>query len=48
MCPSYRTRNEKKDTTRARANALREYLTHSDKENKFNQELYEVFDLCVS
>jgi Fe-S oxidoreductase len=39
----------KKDTTRARANALREYLTHSDKENKFNhQELYEVFDLCVS
>jgi hypothetical protein len=39
--------SQRKDTTRARANALREYLTHSDKENKFNhQELYEVFDLC--
>ena len=49
MCPSYRATRNEKDTTRARANALREYLTHSDKENKFNhQELYEVFDLCVS
>ena len=49
MCPSYRATKNEKDTTRARANALRDYLTHSDKENKFNhQELYEVFDLCVS
>lgn len=49
MCPSYRATRNEKDTTRARANALREYLTHSEKENKFNhQELYEVFDLCVS
>jgi hypothetical protein len=33
-----------KDTTRARANALREYLTHSEKDNKFNhKELYDVF-----
>jgi hypothetical protein len=32
-----------KDTTRARANALREYLTHSEKDNKFNhKELYDV------
>ena len=49
MCPSYRATRNEKDTTRARANALREYLTHSEKENKFNhKELYEVFDLCVS
>lgn len=49
MCPSYRATRNEKDTTRARANALREYLTHSEKDNKFNhQELYEVFDLCVS
>ena len=49
MCPSYRATKNEKDTTRARANALREYLTNSEKANKFNHtELYEVFDLCVS
>lgn len=49
LCPSYRATRNEKDTTRARANALRDFLTHSDKENKFDhKELYEVFDLCVS
>jgi len=49
MCPSYRATRNEKDTTRARANALREYLTHSEKGNKFNhEELYKVFELCVS
>ncbi len=49
LCPSYRATRNEKDTTRARANALRQYLTDSDKENKFDQEeLYQVFDLCVS
>ncbi|TBN00454.1 FAD-binding oxidoreductase [Hyunsoonleella flava] len=49
MCPSYRATRNEKDTTRARANALREYLTNSDKANKFNHsELQEVFDLCLS
>ena len=49
LCPSYRATKNEKDTTRARANALREYLTNSEKDNKFDhQELYEVFDLCVS
>ena len=49
MCPSYRATRNEKDTTRARANALREFLTHSNKPNKFNhQELKEVFDLCLS
>ncbi len=49
MCPSYRATRNEKDTTRARANTLREYLTHSEKENKFNhKELYEVFELCIS
>ncbi|BAO77276.1 Fe-S protein, homolog of lactate dehydrogenase SO1521 [Winogradskyella sp. PG-2] len=49
MCPSYRATRNEKDTTRARANALREYLTNSDKTNKFNhEELKEVFDLCLS
>jgi hypothetical protein len=49
LCPSYRATRNEKDTTRARANALREYLTNSDKENKFDhEELYKVFELCVS
>jgi FAD/FMN-containing dehydrogenase/Fe-S oxidoreductase len=49
MCPSYRATRNEKDTTRARANALREYLTNSEKDNKFNhKELYEVFELCIS
>lgn len=49
LCPSYRATRDEKDTTRARANTLREYLTYSDKENKFDQkELYKVFELCVS
>ncbi|GAA4231412.1 FAD-binding and (Fe-S)-binding domain-containing protein [Postechiella marina] len=49
MCPSYRATNNEKDTTRARANVLREFLTNSDKSNKFNhEELKDVFDLCLS
>ncbi|WP_178988592.1 FAD-binding and (Fe-S)-binding domain-containing protein [Winogradskyella schleiferi] len=54
MCPSYRATKNEKDTTRARANALREFLTiptaiGTDKGNKFNhKELKQVFDLCLS
>ncbi|PIE47704.1 MAG: hypothetical protein CSA40_02130 [Flavobacteriales bacterium] len=49
MCPSYRATRDEKDTTRARANTLREFLTHSDKANRFDhKELKEVFDLCLS
>ena len=49
MCPSYQGTKAEKDTTRARANALREVLTLSDKQNKFDsEELKEVFDLCLS
>ncbi|MGR7814199.1 FAD-binding and (Fe-S)-binding domain-containing protein [Lacinutrix undariae] len=49
MCPSYRATKNEKDTTRSRANALREFLTHSDKPNKFDhEELKDVFSLCLS
>ncbi len=49
MCPSYRATRNEKDTTRARANALREFLTNSTDQNKFNHKaLYDVFDLCLS
>jgi len=49
MCPSYMATRDEKDTTRARANVLREYLTRSTKINRFDQqEIYEVMDLCLS
>lgn len=49
MCPSYRATLNEKDTTRARANALREFLTQSNQANAFeHEELKEVMDLCIS
>ncbi|NJW55269.1 (Fe-S)-binding protein, partial [Salinimicrobium oceani] len=49
MCPSYRATRNEKDTTRARANALREFLSRSEKPNRFDhKELKEVLDLCIS
>jgi FAD/FMN-containing dehydrogenase/Fe-S oxidoreductase len=49
MCPSYMATRNEKDTTRARANVLREFLTRSDKLNRFDhEEIYEVMDLCLS
>ncbi|WP_190808816.1 FAD-binding and (Fe-S)-binding domain-containing protein [Flagellimonas sp. S3867] len=49
MCPSYHATKNEKDTTRGRANALREFLTNSEKPNRFDQkELKAVFDLCLS
>ncbi len=49
MCPSYMATRNEKDTTRARANILRTFLTNSDKLNRFDhEEIKEVMDLCVS
>ncbi len=49
MCPSYMATRDEKNATRARANILREFLTHSKKDNPFDhKEIYEVFDLCLS
>ena len=49
MCPSYMATREEKDTTRARANMLRQFLTHSEQVNRFNHpEIKEVMDLCLS
>ena len=49
MCPSFMATRNEKDTTRARANILREFLTNSSKVNRFNhKEIYEVMDLCLS
>ncbi|ALI98007.1 FAD-binding and (Fe-S)-binding domain-containing protein [Rufibacter tibetensis] len=49
MCPSYMATRQEKDTTRARANILRQFLTNSEKVNKFDhKEIKEVMDLCLS
>ncbi|MFV0333868.1 MAG: FAD-binding and (Fe-S)-binding domain-containing protein [Tropicimonas sp.] len=49
MCPSYMATREEKDTTRARANVLREFLTNSTKANRFDhREIRDVLDLCLS
>lgn len=52
MCPSYMATRQEKDTTRARANILREMLTQNDaqrQENPFDsKEIYKVMDLCLS
>ena len=49
MCPSYMATRDENASTRARANLLREMLTHSEQKNPFNhKELYEIMDLCLS
>ena len=49
MCPTYRATRNEKNTTRARANVLRELLTHPKTEHVFKQpEILEVLDTCVS
>lgn len=49
MCPSYMATRNEKDTTRARANTLREILTRpTAKEAWNNEDLKEVMDLCLS
>ncbi len=49
MCPSYMATRNEKDTTRGRANTLREVLTRPEGENAWDsKELKEVMDLCLS
>ncbi|AYQ34627.1 FAD-binding and (Fe-S)-binding domain-containing protein [Runella sp. SP2] len=59
MCPSFMATRNEKDTTRARANILREFLTHSPQtpNGKFSDDknsstgmaaVKEVYDLCLA
>ena len=49
MCPSYHATRNEKDTTRARANALRSIMTEKGNAQPFDsEELKEVLDLCMS
>jgi hypothetical protein len=48
MCPSYMATRKEKETTRARANILREMITRSEQANPFaHDEIKEVMDLCL-
>ena len=50
MCPSYMATRDERDTTRARANMLRNLLTNpTDHQQPFNsEEVKSVLDLCMS
>jgi FAD/FMN-containing dehydrogenase/Fe-S oxidoreductase len=49
MCPSYMATRDERDTTRARANILREVLTRSNKADPFDSDqIAAVMDLCLS
>ncbi|SIS97846.1 FAD-binding and (Fe-S)-binding domain-containing protein [Belliella pelovolcani] len=49
MCPSYQATRNEKDTTRGRANTLREFLTLDKRGNAFDHpEIKEALDLCLS
>jgi Fe-S oxidoreductase len=49
MCPSYMATRQEKDTTRARANVLRQFLSNEYDEHPFNhKEIKDVMDLCLS
>ncbi|HSV87005.1 MAG TPA: FAD-linked oxidase C-terminal domain-containing protein [Bacteroidales bacterium] len=48
MCPSFHVAPDEKNTTRGRANMLREIITHSTHKNPFDHpELWEVLDSCL-
>ena len=49
MCPSFMATRKEKDTTRARANVLRQFLSNETDKNPFDhEEIKEVMDLCLS
>lgn len=49
MCPSFQATRNERETTRGRANTLREFLTKNNKPNPFDHpEIKEVMDLCLS
>lgn len=48
MCPSYMASRHETDTTRARANALREFLGREDRRSFDHPEVHAVLDRCLS
>jgi len=49
LCPSYQATRDEKNTTRARANMLRDIFSKPEEQNPFeNDDLYKILDLCLS
>ncbi len=48
MCPSFMATRNEKDTTRARANVLRQYLTEPIDHTTADEEVKHIMDLCLS
>jgi FAD/FMN-containing dehydrogenase/Fe-S oxidoreductase len=49
MCPSFQASRDERQTTRARANILREFISKKNGRNPFNHaEIFEILDLCLS
>jgi Fe-S oxidoreductase len=48
MCPSFMATHDEKNSTRARANVLREFLSKQNADPWDHNEIYEVLDLCLS
>lgn len=48
MCPSFMASQKEKDSTRGRANVLRQIITKEGKNGFNNPELLDILDLCLS
>lgn len=48
MCPSYMATRDERNTTRARANVLRDFLSKPTNDGWAYPEIYEILDLCLS
>ena len=48
MCPSYMATHKEEDSTRGRANMLRQLMTESGQKAMQSKALYDVLDLCMS
>lgn len=49
MCPSYMATRDEQNTTRARANALREYILNPGKSKEMSlNAVYDILDLCLA
>jgi Fe-S oxidoreductase len=48
MCPSYMATRSERDTTRARANVLRQYLSGQQPQVVDQEQVKEIMDLCLS
>ena len=48
MCPSYMATLDERNTTRARANVLREFMSRPDEDPWGHKEVSDILDLCLS